>query len=126
MPTTPNYKKWFTPAGEVVAPVSLSSAPFQAGEVIAQGAGNRNQNPPTNAVSDDVIFDIEVPFAENEKGEPVSIKARIDATFSVEDWGYVTVDGERIISMTSADEPAGRFGGHAIWSAQKGSAECCR
>ena len=123
MNTTPNYKKWFTPAGEVVAPLSLSEAPFQAGAVIAQGSGNRNQNPPTSAMSDDVIFDIVVPFAENEKGEPVSIKARIDATFSVEDWGYVTVDGERIINMTRAKEPGGRFGGHATWPAQTSSAE---
>ena len=123
MNTTPNYKKWFTPAGEVVAPLSLSEAPFQAGAVIAQGSGNRNQNPPTSAMSDDVIFDIVVPFAENEKGEPVSIKARIDATFSVEDWGYVTVDGERIIDMTRAKETAGRFGGHATWPAQTRSAE---
>ncbi len=58
----------------------------------------------------------------DEEGNPRAILARIEATFSVEDWGYVTVDGKRIISMTSNEESHGIHGGHPTWPAQTKSA----
>ncbi|MBR5196461.1 MAG: RHS repeat protein, partial [Akkermansia sp.] len=121
MQIIPDYKRWFTPAGEISTPSLRSAASLQAGDIIAHGSGNKNQNPPTYAKQEDVIFDINVPKVLDENGEEMSILARIEATFSVEDWGYVMVDGQKIISMTREDEPAGPRGGHATWPARSGS-----
>ena len=71
MTDTPDYTKWFALAGEENSPVALSETPFQAGDVIASGSGNRNQDPPTHAVSNDISIQVNVPYAEDEEGNPV-------------------------------------------------------
>ena len=122
MDTHPDYTRWFARAGEAAAPVSAAgSIPFKAGDIIASGSGNLSQEPPTEAVSDDIVINIDVPWGEDEQGAPVAIQASIEATFSVEDWGYVEIDGERIISMTSDEEPPGPLNGHYTWAPQTSS-----
>ena len=125
MNTTHNYKLWFAPVSEtapVASPASHSAAPVQAGDVIASGSGNRNQSPPTHALQDKVTIPISVPSGVDAEGNPRPILARISATFRVEDWGFVTVDGKRILDMTSARESPGIYGGHPAWPAETASA----
>ncbi|MEE1266873.1 MAG: hypothetical protein UHH87_11355 [Akkermansia sp.] len=125
METTHNYNHWFAPMSEIT-PVSSrashSAASVQAGEVIASGSGNRNQSPPTHALQDKVSIPISVPSGVDAEGNPRPILARISATFRVEDWGFVTVDGKRILDMTSSRESAGIYGGHPTWPAETASA----
>ena len=125
METTHNYNHWFAPMSEI-APVasraSRSAASVQAGEIIASGSGNRNQSPPTHALQDMVSIPISVPFGVDAQGNSRPILARISATFRVEDWGFVTVDGKRILDMTSSRESAGIYGGHPTWPAETASA----
>lgn len=71
MATTPSYTRWFALAGEGSAPALHDAAPFYAGDIIASGSGNRNQEPPTQAVSDDIVIPLSMfPMAKMKKGIP--------------------------------------------------------
>ena len=89
---------------------------------LADGArAHAGQSPPTHALQDKVTIPVSVPFGVDAEGNPRPILARISATFRVEDWGFVTVDGKSILDMTRSRETPGIYGGHPTWPAETAS-----
>ncbi len=117
--TIPAYKKWLSaPAASSAQPLATSFAePCSPGDIIEEVFDNsRNQDPPTNGEVYNIPITINVPYALNEDGEEVPITARLDVTYTVEDWGTAALNNELILDLTSSTEGADGYGGHATWT----------
>ena len=114
-PATPAYKKWFTPAPMLQSRSGESGTPIQPGEILDQGGDNRDQDPPTNGESFSFNDTVEIPMDVDDEGNPVPITANLEVTYNVEDWGTASLDGTKIIDLSSSEASTGPLGGHTTW-----------
>ena len=112
---TPAYKKWFTPAPILQSRSSVTGSPIQPGEILDQGDGNRDQDPPTNGESFSFSDTVEIPMDVDDEGNPVPVTANLEVTYNVEDWGTASLDGTKIIDLSSSEASTGPLGGHTTW-----------
>lgn len=117
MNNTPIYKKWFNGFSAEVASVSETQT-VTPGQILVSGSDNKSKNPPTNGESYNMSEIVFIPQHIDEERMPTPMVANLRIAYMVEDWGYVTLDGERLINLTTAAEnPTGAYGGHSAWSA---------
>ncbi len=126
MNMTPPYTKWFngfssTPA--VASETNPTARVIQPGEVLVSKTGNHGAGLPSYKMDEDYDEDFSIPYNSIDQGEgkepqEVPITAKLNITYTVEDWGSVTLDGSQVIDLTIAkegsDEPT--YGGHSKWT----------
>ncbi|MGN0810298.1 MAG: hypothetical protein ACI4PY_02240, partial [Akkermansia muciniphila] len=119
MKSIPTYKKWFNGSAAVPA-AEVETTTVVNGQILASGSANYNQSPPTNGESEDYTETVDIPWVEDEQGNPKSILANLQVSYRVEDWGDVCLDDELLIDLTSREEgTTGQWGGHTAWKKSK-------
>lgn len=115
MKSIPTYKKWFN--GLPVEPtVEVETSTVVEGQIFAFGSARHNQAPPTNGENYDFTETINIPWREDEQGNPKPILTNLRVSYRVEDWGDVYLDDELLIDLTSREEGVtGQWGGHTAW-----------
>lgn len=115
----PTYKKWFN--GLPVEPtVEVETSTVVEGQIFAFGSASHNQAPPTNGENYDFTETINIPWREDEQGNPKPILTNLRVSYRVEDWGDVYLDDELLIDLTSREEgTTGQWGGHTAWKKSK-------
>lgn len=118
----PPYKKWFDSKSEPAVRRLSEGKPHQQGEKIDEHSDGKSQGPPSSS-SDSFTFShsFEVPFKENEAAEQEPIQALCSISLTVDDWGTASVDGKKVVDLTSGVEDGGKHGGHQLWT---GSGSC--
>ena len=119
MKNMPTYKKWFN--GLPVEPtVEVETSTVVEGQIFAFGSASHNQAPPTNGENYDFTETINIPWREDEQGNPKPILTNLRVSYRVEDWGDVYLDDELLIDLTSREEGVtGQWGGHTAWKKSK-------
>ena len=122
MKNTPNYQKWFNGSSAVPA-AEIETTTVVPGQVLAGNSGNRNQAPPTNGESYDIVEGVNIPWTTDEQGNIKPVTANLQVSYRVEDWGEVLLDDELIIDLTSRIEGStGQWGGHTAWGKSSSAA----
>ncbi len=121
MNTTPDYRKWCNGAAISQSGSAADASTVTPGYVFDKQSKNRNQNPPTNNESFTITETVFIPTLMNEQGMPTPVAAKLFVNYRVEDWGTASVNGTKIIDLTTATEAAASYGGHAAWSGSHSS-----
>ena len=123
MNAIPPYKKWFDASGivpAVAASTLTEEEPVQPGQIITFGGDDRSQAPPTNGESFSLSAQVFIPMGVNEQGMPTPIHAQLQLSYTVEDWGTASVDGNMVMNFTTATAaPTGPYGGHTAWGGSR-------
>ncbi len=121
MNMTPPYTKWFNGFGPIprtgIEPIEIKKGQI----LVPKVERNYGQGQPSDPIEISYPETFDIPYAKGENDEPVSVLAKLEVKYTVEDWGEVTLDGKRIIGLMESDggsnEPTYR--GHLEWSGDK-------
>ncbi len=92
---------------------------YTPGKVLKQDSKNISKQP-SNGETDSLSISFTIPTTTDpETGETVQMMALAEADLTVEDWGSASVDGKRIINLTSEVSQPDSLGGHGVWGDKK-------
>ncbi len=121
MNTTPPYTKWFN-GFDPIPRAEIEPIEIKKGQILVPKVEkSHGQGQPSDPIKKDYPETFYVPYAKGEDDKPVSVLAKLEVKYTVEDWGYVKLGKKRIIGLMESDggsnEPTYR--GHLEWSGEK-------